>query len=90
MIGAAPSERILVVEDDIDLRDALADLLESHGYAVETATAIIQAHRRALDVLFEHLLTHETAEREELVALLGPPLVASTGVSKPDRGGPNA
>ena len=39
--------------------------------AVETATATIREHRMALDVLFKHLLTHETAEREELVRLLG-------------------
>jgi cell division protease FtsH len=41
------------------------------AHAVETATATIREHRMSLDVLFEHLLTHETAEREELVRLLG-------------------
>jgi ATP-dependent Zn protease len=42
--------------------------------AVEAATALIGAHRKELDLLFEHLLTHEMVERDELVGLLGPPM----------------
>src|SRR6185503_8875759 len=56
--------------------------------AVKAATATIQEHRLALDKLFAYLLTHETAEREELVDLLGPPLVAPnlvrSGNARPD------
>jgi cell division protease FtsH len=47
--------------------------------AVEAATATIREHRAALDALFEHLLTHETAEREELLALLGPAVAPIRG-----------
>jgi cell division protease FtsH len=49
--------------------------------AVEMATATISEHRAALDILFEHLLTHETAEREELVALLGPPVASKSAAA---------
>ena len=41
--------------------------------AVEVASATIRAHRSSLEALFQHLLAHETAERDELVELLGPP-----------------
>lgn len=34
----ASSDRILVVEDDDDIREALEALLEEHGYAVDTAS----------------------------------------------------
>jgi cell division protease FtsH len=43
--------------------------------AVETATSLIGQHRRALDVLFAHLLEHETVEHAELLELLGPAAV---------------
>lgn len=38
MITAEPTDRILVVEDDDDIREALEALLEEHGYAVDTAS----------------------------------------------------
>lgn len=31
-------KRILIVEDDLDIRDSLVELLEDSGYAVETAS----------------------------------------------------
>ena len=34
----APSRPILVVEDEPDIRDAVSDLLELEGYAVQTAS----------------------------------------------------
>jgi cell division protease FtsH len=44
--------------------------------AVEAATTLIRAHRPAFDLLFEHLRSHEAAERDDLVRLLGPRLAA--------------
>jgi cell division protease FtsH len=57
--------------------DATVRLVEKEtarilAHAVETATTTIREHRAALDSLFEYLLAHETAEREELIGLLGP------------------
>jgi cell division protease FtsH len=40
--------------------------------AAEAATAVIRAHRASLDALYEHLVEHEAAEREDLLRLLGP------------------
>jgi DNA-binding response OmpR family regulator len=39
--------RVLVVEDDVDARDALALLLASHGYDIETAEDAEDAIRKA-------------------------------------------
>ncbi|HJQ84228.1 MAG TPA: response regulator transcription factor [Candidatus Binatia bacterium] len=37
MAADAPTDRILLVEDDPDLREAMTELLESEGYEVDTA-----------------------------------------------------
>ena len=37
MIGSEPSVHILVVEDDVDLRDSLIEVLEQAGYVVRGA-----------------------------------------------------
>lgn len=39
--------QVLLVEDDVDIREAIADLLEEFGYAVRTA----RNGREALDIL---------------------------------------
>lgn len=50
---------ILLIEDNADARDALAWLLEHHGYAVRTAengaTALIEAKRRPPDLVITDL-----------------------------------
>jgi CheY-like chemotaxis protein len=46
-LGVTLDKRILVVDDDPDIRQVLLDRLESYGYAVETA----QNGREALEVL---------------------------------------
>src|SRR5688500_1119896 len=40
------ADRILIVEDDDDVRDALSALLEEHGYAVDTARDGSEAVRK--------------------------------------------
>jgi cell division protease FtsH len=59
--------------------DATVRLVEQEtaqllSHAVEVATAMLHAHRAALDRLIARLLVHETMEREELIALLDSPL----------------
>lgn len=67
---------------DATVRVVEQETAEILARAVERATATIREHRKALEVLFEHLLTHETAEREELVDLLGPPFTAPKPISR--------
>lgn len=51
--------RILVVDDEDDMRDVLADVLRMHGYTVTTAadghTALEQAQRRRFDLVITDL-----------------------------------
>lgn len=47
MAGDSPSPQVLIVEDDLDIRDALSQILEEEGYAVATAAN----GQEALDVL---------------------------------------
>ena len=49
MSGGAPAPRVLVVEDDEDLRLALVDNLEEEGYAVAAAATIASGRAQALD-----------------------------------------
>ncbi len=49
MSSAAPRASILVVDDDVDIRETLAEVLEIEGYGVETA----EHGRAALDMLGE-------------------------------------
>lgn len=46
ILGAAAGGRVLVVDDDPDVRETLAELLESKGYAVATAADGAQALER--------------------------------------------
>ena len=59
---------------DATVRVVEQETAEVLARAVDAAMATIHAHRGALQALLEHLLEHETAERSELLALLGPPL----------------
>lgn len=45
MIGITENKRILVVEDDADLRDIIIEVLESNGYDVYAAECGEQARR---------------------------------------------
>jgi len=60
--------RILVVEDDPDVRDLVAEILESEGYEVRTASnrreAIDVAAQRACDLIL-------TGLRSSLVLVIG-------------------
>ncbi|GAC1406534.1 MAG: hypothetical protein NVSMB52_20070 [Chloroflexota bacterium] len=65
-----PSQSILVVDDDADLRSAIRWALEDEGYSVETASD----GREALD--------RGVAHRPSLVVLdMGLPIVNGTGVA---------
>jgi CheY-like chemotaxis protein len=58
-----PRSRILIVEDDPDAREVLADLLEREGFAVSTAVDAVDAI---------HTLETEDPPRTILVDLLMP------------------
>ncbi len=45
--AGSPAPQVLIVEDDLDIRDALAQILEEEGYSVQTAAN----GREALDQL---------------------------------------
>jgi diguanylate cyclase (GGDEF)-like protein len=47
--AAGSSDRILVVEDDPDVREALVDLLQAHGYIVDSARDGAEAYTKAAD-----------------------------------------
>jgi CheY-like chemotaxis protein len=55
-----PSREILVIDDDPDIRDGLAEALKSGGYAVRTAVngrdALRQLRSRAVDVILLDLI----------------------------------
>jgi CheY-like chemotaxis protein len=77
-----PAPTVLVVEDDSDIRDVIAAVLEIEGYAVSTATngaeALDQLARRRFDLLVTDLmmpvmngwsLVAEVRGRPELAAM---------------------
>jgi CheY-like chemotaxis protein len=48
--------RLLVVDDDADIRDILSDLLQDEGYVVDTAADGAHALRRARDAMSAAIL----------------------------------
>jgi CheY-like chemotaxis protein len=61
--------RILIVEDDRDARDVLADLLEREGFVVETAADAVDAI---------HTLETEAAPQTMIVDLLMPGILGGS------------
>lgn len=60
-------QRILVVEDDDDLRDTLSIILQDHGYTVVTASsreaALVEADRQAFGFILTDLLVRGEGDR---------------------------
>jgi signal transduction histidine kinase/ActR/RegA family two-component response regulator len=91
--GAAPTRRILVVEDSADNREMLQLLLESFGHEVFVAADGVQGVDRALAVRPEVALVDiglplmdgfEVAQRVRAALGDAPFLVALTGYGQPD------
>jgi signal transduction histidine kinase len=84
--GTAP--RVLLVEDDPDVRAARRMLLESEGYRVEAVASLeqaLEAARRAGS--FDAIVTDDPLPIEPLAALLGRPLKGVLVTDDPPRTG---
>jgi CheY-like chemotaxis protein len=92
MVLIGDGKRVLVVEDDDDIRSALAELLESEGYEVTSAADGRQGIERALarppDVILLDLMMpvmngwefREEQKRDPTIA--GVPVVVVSAVSR--------
>ena len=76
-------ERIMLVEDEPDLREVLFMILESHGYQVVTAATGEEAIRMSKDVEIDAVLIDlglpDMNGREVAKALRGYPIAILTG-----------
>ena len=56
-VSAPAEKKVLLVDDDPTIREVLATLLQSHGYAVETAENGAQALELATSIPYDHIVT---------------------------------
>ncbi len=69
-----PQQRILVAEDNADLRETLSAVLEDYGYGVEAAASLDEAlalvDRKSFDLILSDLFANEEVDRLHAVAQL--------------------
>lgn len=68
-IVAKPLERILVVDDDTSIRDALAEFLTTHGYGVATAADAAACERMLGEAVFDVVILDVMMPGEDGVSL---------------------
>ena len=64
------------ITENRDYSESRAELIDKEmdrliGNALETAVKLISAHRDAMDRIAEHLVEHETIERDEFADIVG-------------------
>lgn len=81
-VGAVKDERtLLLVEDDVDLRDNLAEILEQHGYRVHGASSAQEALKRVEHVAISAVLTDFRLVQGTGIELIG--ALRERGVTAP-------